>query len=170
VQSDLRALPLRPGVVAAAISIEVYAQLRADDRRRMLLELNRVMKPGAVLSISAYNYNLVFKAWRLLGNTGAREGEHMLGGNYYYIRMTREQYRRELEAVFDVEELTGIRNIPARTLASALGKARLRRAGDRFLDFMVDRGHKADFWLERFPAVAGQIGFFWQAKAVRRPG
>jgi hypothetical protein len=55
-------------------------------------------------------------------------------------------------------------------LADAFRKARLGRAGDRFLDFMVDRGHKLDFWLERVPPLAGQIGLFWQAKAIRRPG
>jgi hypothetical protein len=148
----------------------VYAQLRADDRRRLLGELHRVMQPGAVLSMSAYNYNLVFKAWKLLGNSGAREGEHMLGGDYYYVRLTGDEYRCELEAVFDVEELTGIRNIPARTIAGALRKVGLGRLGDRFLDYMVQRGHEADFWLERYPAVAGQIGFFWQAKARRRAG
>jgi SAM-dependent methyltransferase len=168
VQSDLRTLPLRDQVFAAAISIEVYAQLRADDRRRVLAELNRVMRPGAVLSMSAYNYNLVFKAWARFGNTGAREGQHMLGGEYYYVRMTGDEYRRELEAVFDVEELTGIRNIPARSFAEGLRRVGLRRAGDRFLHYMVERGHQADFWLERFPAVAGQVGFFWQARARRR--
>jgi SAM-dependent methyltransferase len=170
IQSDLRALPLRPGVISATTCIEVYAQLRADDRRRLLGELHRVMQPGAVLSMSAYNYNLVFKAWKLLGNSGAREGEHMLGGDYYYVRLTGDEYRCELEAVFDVEELTGIRNIPARTIAGALRKVGLGRLGDRFLDYMVQRGHEADFWLERYPAVAGQIGFFWQAKARRRAG
>lgn len=168
VQSDLRALPLRDEVFAAAISIEVYAQLRADDRRRVLAELDRVMQPGGVLSMSAYNYNLVFKAWQRLGNTGAREGQHMLGGEYYYVRMTGDEYRRELEAVFDVVELTGIRNIPARSLAQGMRRVGLRQAGDRFLHFMVERGHRADFWLERWPAVAGQVGFFWQAKARRR--
>ena len=168
VQSDLRALPLRPGVMAAVTCIEVYAQLRADDRRKLLVEFNRVLAPGGVLSMSAYNYNLVFKAWKLRGNEGAREGFHMLGGDYYYVRMTKDEYRRELEAVFDVEELTGIRNIPARSLAQGLRKVGLPGAGDRLLDFMVRSGHRADFWLERFPPLAGQIGFFWQAKARTR--
>ena len=168
VQSDLRAMPLRDGVIAATTCIEVYAQLREDDRRAFLGELHRVMRPGAVLSMSAYNYNLTFKAWGRLGNETARQGEHMLGGEYYFVRMTRDEYRRELEQHFAVEELTGIRNIPARTLAGGLRKVGLGRFGDRFLDFMVARGHKADFALERVPALAGQIGFFWQARARRR--
>ncbi|MFP5318030.1 MAG: methyltransferase domain-containing protein [Acidimicrobiia bacterium] len=168
VQSDLRALPLRPGVMAAVTCIEVYAQLRADDRRKLLVEFDRVMAPGAVLSMSAYNYNLVFKAWKLRGNEGAREGFHMLGGDYYYIRMTKDEYRRELEAVFDVEELTGIRNIPARSLAQGLRRLGLPTAGDRLLDYMVRTGHRADFWLENVPLVADNVGFFWQAKARKR--
>ena len=168
VQSDLRLLPLRDGSIAATTCIECYAQMRTDDRRRFLRELHRVMAAGAVLSMSAYNYNAVFKAWSRLRNTGAREGFHMLGGDYYYVRLTRDEYRAELEACFEVEELTGVRNIPARSLAEWLRRVGLRRSGDRFLDYMVARGHRADFWIERFPSVAGQIGFFWQAKARNR--
>ena len=145
VQSDLRALPLRPEVIAATTCIEVYAQLRQDDRRRLLVELSRVMRPGGVLSMSAYNYNLIFKAWQLRGNAGAREGEHMLGGDYYYVRLTRDEFRRELEAVFDVEDIAGIRNIPARSISQGMRKVGLRSAGDKFLDFIVDKGHQADF-------------------------
>ncbi|MDQ3979143.1 MAG: methyltransferase domain-containing protein [Actinomycetota bacterium] len=167
VQSDLRALPLRPEVIAAITCVEVYSQLRSDDRRKFLNGLRRVMRPGATLSISAFNYNLMFKAWQLLGNQGAREGEHMLGGDYYYLRFTRDEFRRELEAVFEVEELDGVRNIPARSIAQAIRRVGLRKAGDRFLDFMVEKGHQADFWLERTP-LAGAVGFFWQAKATRR--
>jgi len=168
VQSDLRALPLRSGVMAAATCIEVYSQMRSYDRERFAAELARVLAPGAPLSISAFNYNLMFRAWSLAGNKGSRTGEHMLGGDYYYWRFTREEFRRELAAVLDVEEVSGVRNIPARTLAEALRKVRLRRAGDDFLRWMVDRGHRFDFFLER-TAVAGVLGFFWQAKAVKRP-
>jgi SAM-dependent methyltransferase len=168
VQSDLRSLPLRSGVIHATTCIEVYGQLRAEDRRRLLEELERVMVPGAPLSMSAYNYNLLFRAWGLR-NERAREGEHMLGGDFYYVRLREDEYRRELEAVFDVEELTGIRNIPARSLAGALRRVGVPQAGDRLLAFMVDRGHRADFWVERTP-LAGLVGFFWLARAVRRAG
>ena len=167
VQSDLRSLPIRAEVIAAVTCVEVYSQLRAADRRTFLRELARVMSPDAILSISAFNYNLLFKAWHRLGNQGAREGEHMLGGDYYYFRFTKDEFRRELEAMFDVEDLTGIRNIPARSVAQGIRKVGLAKAADRFLDFMVDKGHQADFWLERTP-LSGGLGFFWQAKAHRR--
>src|SRR5687768_576057 len=77
---------------------------------------------------------------------------------------TRSEIRRELEAQFDVQELTGIRNIPARSIAGGLAKARLGTVGDRFLGYMTDRGHAADFWLESTPPrrrhrvlLAGQV-------------
>jgi SAM-dependent methyltransferase len=168
VQSDLRRLPIRDGVMAAATCIEVYSQFRTSDRRRILGELARALSPGAPLSISAFNYNAVFRLWSLLGNDGAREGEHMLGGDYYYLRFSKKEFRRELEAAFEVDELTGIRNIPARTIAGGLGKVRLGKVGDRFLAYMVQRGHSADFALERTP-VAGLVGFFWQARCRPLP-
>ncbi len=91
----------------------------------------------------------------------------MLGGDYYYFRFRKAEFRRELKAAFEVEELTGIRNIPARSIAEGFRRLRLGGAGDRFLRYMVDRGHAADFWIECTP-VADQIGFFWQAKCHPR--
>ncbi len=167
VQSDLRTLPVGDGAMSAATCIETYSQFRATDRRRVLAELARALAPGGHLSISAFNYNLVFRLWRLMGNEGAREGEHMLGGDYYYLRFRKSEFRRELEAVFDVEELTGIRNIPARTIAGGLRRLRLGSAGDRFLRYMVERGCAADFWIESTP-VADVVGFFWQARCRAR--
>ncbi|MDQ3642088.1 MAG: class I SAM-dependent methyltransferase [Actinomycetota bacterium] len=167
VQSDLRNLPLRSGVMAAAISIEVHPHLRDGDRQKYLGELARVMGPDAPLSISTLNYNLVFRAWQALGNDGAREGEHVLGNDYHYRRFDRDEFRRELAEHFAVEELTGIRNIPARSLAGAVSKVGWRQGGDKLLGLMNQRGYKVDHMLER-TAVAGMVGFFWLAKAVRR--
>ncbi len=167
VQSDLRTLPIRDGVMSAATCIETYSQFRSTDRRRVLQELARVLSPDGHLSISAFNHNVVFRTWSVLGNKGAREGEHMLGNDYYYLRFTKRELRRELEAAFEVEELTGIRNIPARTIAGGLRRLGLGASGDRFLRYMVERGYTADFWIESTP-LADLVGFFWQAKCRPR--
>jgi len=163
VQSDLRCLPIRDGVMGAATCIEVFSQFREADRRRVLAELARVLEPDGALSISAFNYNVVFRLWSLMGNPGAREGEHMLGGDYHYFRFGKSPFRQELAAYFDVDELTGIRNIPARTIAGGFRRLGLGPTGDRFLKFMVDRGHTADFLIECTP-LSDLVGFFWQAK------
>jgi hypothetical protein len=125
------------------------------------------MAPGAPLSISTLNYNLVFRAWQAFGNEGAREGEHVLGNDYHYRRFDRSEFQRELSAQFEIEELTGIRNIPARSLAGAVQKVGWRQGGDRLLGLLNQRGYKVDHFLER-TAVAGMVGFFWLAKAVKR--
>ncbi len=168
VQSDLRNLPLRSEVMSAAISIEVHPHLRDGDRERYLSELARVLVPGGPLSISTLNYNLVFRAWQAFGNEGAREGEHVLGNDYHYRRFDKSEFAKELSAHFEVEELTGIRNIPARSLAGAVGKVGWRQGSDKLLGLMNQKGYKVDHFLER-TAVAGMVGFFWLAKAVKRP-
>lgn len=169
VQSDLRNLPIRDGAMSAATCIETYSQFRKDGRARIVAELRRVLARDALLSLSAFNYNAVFRMWSRLGNEGARQGEHMLGGDYYYLRFKKSELRRELEAGFDVVELTGIRNIPARSIAGAFGKVRLGSLGDRFLRYMVERGYSADHWIECTP-VADLVGFFWQAKCRQSGG
>lgn len=167
VQADLRRLPVRSDVMAGAISIEVHSHQRDAGRQQYLAELARVMTGGAPLSISTLNYNLVFKAWKRLGNASARQGAYVLGNDYYYRRFTRDEFRGELAAHFDVEELTGIRNIPARTLAGGISRLGWRAGGERVLDLLTRRGYKADHLLERTP-VAGMVGFFWLARAVTR--
>ena len=166
VQSDGRRLPLRDGVFHAATCIEVYVHFREDDRRRILDELARVLVPSGRLVISALNWNLVYRVWEKLGNEGAREGEHLLG-DMYYRRLSKQEFCDEVERLFDVEEMVGIRNIPARTLAGGIRKAGLSRAADRFLDVMVERGHRLDWALEKTP-LSGLTGFFWLATARRR--
>jgi len=169
VQADIRRLPFCDSSFGAVTSIQVYEHIRGlDERRRVLEELSRVMTPGAPLSLSAFNYNAMFRAWSLLGNEGAREGEHMLGGDFYYIRHTGRELRNELETVFDVEELAGIRNIPARKVAGLARRVGLPEVGDRFLDWMVARGYRVDMALERTP-LSAVTGFWWLARAVRRP-
>ena len=169
VQADVRHLPVRDGVMAAATSVEIYEHVRGgDERRRVLEELSRVLSPGGVLAISTFNFNLVYRLWKLKGNVGAREGEHLLGGDFYYYRFSHREFRDELEAVFDVDHLAGIRNIPARSLSGAVRKVGADGLADRFLDFMVKRGHRLDWALERTP-LSRPLGFFWLARAVRKP-
>ena len=170
VQADVRHLPVRDGVVAAATSVEIYEHVRGgDERRRVLEELSRVLAPGGVLAISTFNFNLVYRLWALKGNEGAREGEHLLGGDFYYYRFSHREFEEELAAVFDVDRVVGIRNIPARTLAGLVRRAGAKGLSDRFLDFMVRRGHRLDWALERTP-LSRPLAFFWLARAVRRPG
>ena len=166
VQSDLRSIPLRSGVMAAATCMEVHQHVRDADRPRFLGELARVLSPGSALVVSTFNFNVVFRAWQLLGNEGARRGEHVLGNDYPYRRFRREEFARELSAEFDVEELAGVRNIPARSLAEGIRRIGARKSGDRFLDFMTRRGVEADHYLER-TAISRALGFFWLARAVK---
>ena len=168
VQADVRHLPVKDGVIAAATSVEIYEHVRGgDERRRVLEELSRVLAPGGVLAISTFNYNLVYRLWALKGNVGAREGEHLLGGDFYYYRFTHREFSRELQAVFDVDRVVGIRNIPARTISGLVRRVGSEKLADRFLDFMVRRGHRLDRALERSP-LSRPLGFFWLARAVRR--
>lgn len=168
VQADVRTLPIRDGVIAAAVSCELHEHIRGREQRvRALRELARVMRPAAPLAISSFNYNAAFRLWALKGNRGAREGEHLLGRDFYYVRQTRREFAREVGEAFHVEELVGIRNIPARSAAGVLRRAGFPRTADRFMDWMVARGWRLDIALERTP-VSGLTGLFWLAKAVRK--
>lgn len=167
VHADGRALPVRDAAMAGATSAQTYEHLRADDRRAMLTETARVLGPGARLVVSTFNYNLTFRLWKLKGNTGAREGDHMYGGDFYYVRQTRGEFRRELEAVFTHVELTTIRNIPARSIASLAGKVAGARTGERVMGWMTRTGYRFDRALERVP-LAVATGFLHLATVSGR--
>lgn len=169
VQADLRRLPVAPGAMAACTSIEVWEHFRGvAERRRVLEEIARALAPGGVLCLTAFNYNLLYRAWALAGNGAGREGEHMLGGEMYYRRFSRAEVKAELGAVFELTELTGIRNVPARSLGAAVRKVRSDAAADRFMGWMIERGSRVDRAIEHTP-LAWLLGFFWLARAVRRP-
>lgn len=169
VHADGRDLPLRDGAVAAAVAAEVYEHFRDADRRRVLRELDRVLRPGASLSISTLAFNLTYRLWRLAGNTGAKTGEHLMGGDFFYVRQTAREFRAELEEFFDVEEVVGIRNFPVRSIASALDRIPGLRLGRRFEALMIARGHAVDRAWERLP-ISPLTGFFLLAGARRRRG
>lgn len=164
--ADGRSLPVRDGAVAAVTSAEVYEHFRPDDRARVLSELARVLQPGGALSISTLNFNLLYRLWRLRGNTGAKEGEHLLGGDFYYVRQTAKEFRNELRATFVVEEVAGIRNIPVRSIAQGLRRVAGRKVGDRFEAWMTAKGHRIDRAWERLP-TSKLTGFFLIARCRR---
>ena len=166
VQADARSIPVRDGVMSAAVSAEVYGDFHTDDRKRVLGELYRVLVPGGRVVVSTLNYSIVFRAWKMLGNEGAREGHHLLGGDMYYLRMTPSELRREFREFFEVEEVTGVRNIPARSIAAGIRKAGFERLGDRFLDWMTKKGYKLDWAIETTP-LSRLLGFLCVVKATK---
>ncbi len=167
VHADGRALPFRDGALTGATSGQCYEHFRRDDRRLVLQECARVLRPGAPLAVTTLNYNLTFRLWKLKGNPGAKEGDHMYGSNFYYVRQTPKEYRAELAEVFDVEELVGIRNFPVRSISSAVGKIGGRKAEDAFVRLLNRHVHRLDRLLERVP-LSRYVGFLLLAKVSRR--
>lgn len=168
VHADGRALPLRDGAVAGAASSQCYEHLRPPDRHRLLREAARVLRPGARLAVSTFNYNLTFRLWAVRGNPGARQGEHMYGSDFYYVRQTPKEFRRELAAVFDDVDVAAIRHIPARSLGRLVGRVAGPATGDRFMGWMTRSGHRADRALEHTP-LAFLTGFLLLGTVSCRP-
>lgn len=166
VHADGRALPIRDGALAGATSGQCYEHFRPADRRLVLQECARVLGPRAALAVTNLNYNLTFRLWKLKGNEGAKEGDHMYGSNFYYVRLTAKEFRGELSEFFDIEQLVGIRNFPVRSIGSGLSRIGGRRLGDAFMRFMNRYGVRADRWLERVP-LCRHIGFLLLAKVSR---
>lgn len=158
VHGDGRSLPVRDGVLGGITSGQCYEHFRPDDRRRVLEECARTLRPGARLAVTTLNYNLTFKLWKLKGNPGAKEGDHMYGSNFYYVRQTPSEYRAELAEVFPDVEIIGIRNFPVRSIATGLRRVGGERVAERFMGFMNRYGYRADRLLEHTP-LARFVGF-----------
>jgi len=167
VHADARQLPLRDGAIGGVCSAGVHPLLRAHDRRRMLGELARVLPPSGPLVLSTLNYSWVFRAWRLKGNPGAKTGDHLHGRSIHYERLTSRELRAELAEHFIIQELVGIRNLPARTLASALPSLGGARAGGHLAGWVERYGPRVDRRVERWP-ISPLTGFLLLARSVRR--
>jgi hypothetical protein len=133
----------------------------------MLSELARVLAPSGPLVLSTLNYSWVFRAWRLKGNPGAKRGDHLHGRNIHYERFTPAEVRAELAVHFTVQELVGVRNIPARSLAAALPSVAGARLGGRLAGWVDRYGPPIDRQLERLP-ISRLSGFLLLASARRR--
>jgi len=151
VHGDARALPIRSNSIHGATSAQCYEHLRKDDRYALLTDVARVLQPKRPFVVSTFNYNLTFRLWKLRGNTGAREGDHMFGSDYYYVRQTRREFGEELGAVFSNVRIHPIRNIPARTIAGILARVARPSFGEAFMRWMTRSGYRVDRALSRTP-------------------
>ncbi len=166
VHADARRLPLRDAAVNGATSGMCYEHLRAADRVLMLQETARVLQRGASFGVTTLNYNLTFRLWKLKGNRNAKQGEHLFGANFYFVRQTPTEFRDELAKVFTVNSVVGIRNFPVRSIAGVVGKIAGERAAERFMAYMTRTGYQADRLLERTP-IGRYLGFLLLAKATK---
>ncbi|MFN0029308.1 MAG: class I SAM-dependent methyltransferase [Acidimicrobiales bacterium] len=166
VHADGRSLPIRDGALQAATAGQSYSFIRPEGRHQMLQECARILQPGGELLVSTLNFNLTFWLWKLKGNQGAKEGEHMYGSNFYYVRQTPAEFRGELERVFRSVQIRGIRNIPVRTIATAFGRVGGPRRTEQFMAFMARRGVPVDRVLERVP-IFKRVGFLLLARVSR---
>ncbi len=164
VHADGRNLPIRDGSLNAITAGQSYSFLRPDGRRQMMEECARVLRPGGELLVSTLNFNLTFWLWKLKGNKGAKEGEHMYGSNFYYVRQTPTEFRAELEKVFATVQMRGIRNFPVRTIATAFGRLGGERRTEQFMAVMARRGVAVDRFMERIPLFK-RVGFLLLARA-----
>lgn len=164
--ADVRALPLRDGALAAACSAGVHPLLRDEERRLVLAELARVVRPDAPVVLSTLNYSWVFRAWRLKGNTGARQGEHLHGRDIHYRRFTTGELTAELRPHFAVTSVVGVRNIPVRTVAAALRSIGGRRLGPRLAAIAERVVPRLDHGIGRL-RLSRVTGFLLLATATR---
>ena len=165
VHADARRLPIRSASIGAVCSAGVHPLLGADDRRLMLAEVARVLPADGRLVLSTLNYSLVFRAWRLKGNAGARQGAHLFGRDIAYHRFTPKELRAELAPHFELAAVVGVRNIPARSIGTALRKLAGARLGARLAATLERHGPRVDRWFERVP-LSRLTGFMLLARAA----
>ncbi|MFN0027615.1 MAG: class I SAM-dependent methyltransferase [Acidimicrobiales bacterium] len=165
--ADARRLPIRSGCLGGVCSAGVYPLLRADERRVLIDELHRVLHPRGSLVLSTLNYSWVFRLWRLRGNRGAREGDHLYGQDIYYRRQSGRELRRELNERFEVDTLCGIRNIPVRTLVGGCQRVLGERRSAPLIRLINRIGPGLDRAVERV-MVSRLTGFMLLARARPR--
>jgi len=106
VAADIRRLPVRPGSFDRVISGQVIEHLPThEDREQAVALMSRALRPGGWIVLTAYNYNLGARL------AGQREGAHH--GGIFFHRFTPSELRA-MFAGLEIDELCGIRNLPAR--------------------------------------------------------
>jgi uncharacterized protein len=105
IAADACYLPLRGGLLHKAASVMMIEHIpTAEERRRCLDEVHRVLKPGGRLVMTAYNYSWSKRKHNI------REGFH--GNDLYYYNFDRSEFRTMLSS-FQIRKLTALLNLPA---------------------------------------------------------
>jgi SAM-dependent methyltransferase/uncharacterized protein YbaR (Trm112 family) len=86
----------------------------AQERRRCVEEIHRVLRPGCRMAITAYNYS-----WSLRRRRAPREGSH--NGDLYFYRFEGRELA-SLFAAFRKPRVSGILNLPKRLSVPALDR------------------------------------------------
>jgi ubiquinone/menaquinone biosynthesis C-methylase UbiE/uncharacterized protein YbaR (Trm112 family) len=99
-QADLCHLPFRSEAFDRVVSCQVLEHIPSAAARELAVaELARVLMTGGNLTLSAYQYSLLMRAF------GEKEGEH--DGGIYFYRFTRKELRELLASFIRVEAITG---------------------------------------------------------------
>lgn len=90
VQADMRALPLRDGSMAGAYCLfNTFGYFTPDDNKRVLVELGRVMAPGAALVMQCPNRTGMAKLARNFPPRQMLTSDAMLSESYGYDAATK---------------------------------------------------------------------------------
>jgi SAM-dependent methyltransferase len=118
VQSEGSQMPFREACFDVALSTQVLEHLTSKDLRvKFLREIGRALKPGGKLVLTVYNWNLYSQH-----SKEPQEGFHE-SGIFYHMYLV-EELRSELEEMFEVETIQGVKTILPKTyrIVQALGR------------------------------------------------
>jgi SAM-dependent methyltransferase len=113
--ADACRLPLRDSSIEKLGSGMLLEHISpADERKRCIDEIHRVLRNGGRMALTAYNYS-----WTMSRRRAPREGTHE--GDLYFYRLDRREMAGML-AGFKKSRVSGILNLPGRFAMPALDR------------------------------------------------
>jgi ubiquinone/menaquinone biosynthesis C-methylase UbiE len=119
IAADACFLPLRDAVGHRAASCQLLEHIPTEsERQRFAAETARVLKPGGLLALTAYNFSWTKR------RRGERQGYHdPENRGFYYFRYSGQELRQLFESSgFKVGLVTGLLNLPGGRQAAVLDR------------------------------------------------
>jgi len=107
---DVSYLPFKERSFDKIVAFQVFEHILPEYRIKGYFEISRVLKDKGLFLISVYN-------WSLAKRFFSEKENYPSGEIHYWYNFTPEELAGELKKFFFLEELLGIRCIPARTIA-----------------------------------------------------
>ncbi len=118
---DISFLPIKNIKFDSIVSYQVFEHFPKSFRSKTYNKINELLAADGSFHLSVYNWSLAKKIYSK--KISYNENEYGKTKEQYWFNFTSKELKTELQECFEVQNISGIRNIPARSIVDKINMA-----------------------------------------------